>query len=469
MRDGCLDRYEVLKNVPLDPYHYTVSLLQQAEQHGLLEAQLINDIRRQFTFLLKEMITRYSQGKSSSLRIETGERLMLSVLYCMDAYTGSLSGPGEALETISSRSIEDIYRSGRDISKKQLDECAQLHRKICSELLDIDIIAYQTTINEGIQDFLDNYDIDFAAHDIPGSIDYPLLFDDMKVQGVFYIWRYLKHLELENSFCRLFAIKDIQRLLFNYGQVYQIDCKEALINIFEIVLTNAQFSVLLGKGAAELHITPFHYEHIIRELKDLDREEFKFRLRQAADRLLEELGIKGPLLREYILRFQDVILPRALAARDNDCLDNVVVLERYTDNTPDIIYDTGSSLDNDSFRLLLEEVGECTVPADRIQMIISRIQSLGDFIDILEADCLYDQDYQILFSRLGELELSMLAKIIFIEEIRAEGEHFSLLSSAVQYRFDREWQNQYCLFIQDLDFPWIKAIESRITTSMASR
>ena len=73
-----------------------------------------------------------------------------------------------------------------------------------------------------------------------GSIDYPLLFDDMKVGYIIYT-KLPEYLDFGKQVLPAFNLNDINQLLSDYGQLYQIDHKEALVNVFEIVLGNAIF------------------------------------------------------------------------------------------------------------------------------------------------------------------------------------------------------------------------------------
>ena len=47
-------------------------------------------------------------------------------------------------------------------------------------------------------------------------------------------------------------------------------------------------------------------------------------------------------------------------------------------------------------------------------------QLTGRFIDVLESGYLYQEDYHTLFGKLGNMELALLFKLIFVEEIRVE-------------------------------------------------
>ena len=54
------------------------------------------------------------------------------------------------------------------------------------------------------------------------TIDYPLVFDDMRVRGMTYIKDYLEHLAIETAYCTLFSIEDINRLLYDFGRLCRL-------------------------------------------------------------------------------------------------------------------------------------------------------------------------------------------------------------------------------------------------------
>lgn len=456
-----------LKHQALDPYHYTLSLLQQIEEQAWLDQQHLEDIQQQFLSLLRDTIIQYCQGDSSSVKIETGERLMLSILYCVDTYISSLNNPQKALELLISVGVKRIHEQGLDLVNKCWQETKMLYPKILK--MDIDNQAYQSTIDEALPECIEHYDPDFAAHDLMGgSMDYPLLFDDMQVQGIFYIRNYIYSLALENRFCHRFSLNDIKQLLYDYGKLYQIDYQEELINIFEIVLGNAIFSILAGNTPVEIRITPIQLHYLKEKLMRLDEHQCRSQIKEAIENLISELDIKDQDERKYIRKYLRVLPPRVLSAIKNDSLHNLVILERETDDNQDIIYDSGNTMNNESFRALLEEIRVASDPSLKAQVIIEGIQSLGDFIDVLESDFLYEQDYDILFDKLGDLELALLAKLLFVEEIRADRDSFGLQSAARDKDAYWEWQRQYCRFVLSLDEKQRKKIEGLISVSLAS-
>jgi hypothetical protein len=466
MDQRSIKSHQATGKLALDPYHYTLSLLQRSQELALLDESHLHIIYQQFMDLLREWIIKYCQGNSSSVKIETAERLMLSILYCVDAYISSLNNPQRAFELLKTVGVKEIHQKGLEMVNRSWQDTKSLYRKLVK--LDIHNEAYQATVYEALPDSIQHYDPEFAAHDIMGggSIDYPLLFDDMKVEGILYIRNYLNTLTFENRFCQHFNLNDINQLLSDYGQLYQIDHKEALVNVFEIVLGNAIFSLMAGKSPLEIRITPMQY-HVIRDkLMGLDDCSCRCQIEEAVESLLVQLKIQKQDEKGYIRKYLTVLMPRVLSALKNDSLHNLVIIEREAEDTQEIIFDAGKMMNNEDFCALLEAIQDASDPWLRAQVIIKGSSSLGDFIDVLESGYLYQEDYHTLFGKLGNMELALLAKLIFVEEIRVEASSFDLYSASVHKDAYLEWQKQYCRFIQSLSKDQRDRIEGLISAQL---
>ena len=71
-----------------------------------------------------------------------------------------------------------------------------------------EVIAYNNTLLKEFGNFFDIYDMKFNAQDIKISVDYPLIFGDNDLNGLYYIKNYLEIIELENKFCNHFKSKE---------------------------------------------------------------------------------------------------------------------------------------------------------------------------------------------------------------------------------------------------------------------
>ncbi len=409
----------------LDPYHYTISLIQEATRSGRMDQAAAEEIQVQLMDLLAELILRYNGGESTSLKTETAQRILLSILYSVDAGMRSLDDPEEGLSRLKTGKVKEVYKLGLDLIASCLEQTRQMYEEIVNNKLDIPNIAYHSTLNS-LPDFFKHYDMIFSAHDTMADIDYPLLFDDMKIEGIFYIHQYLQKLAFETAFCRLFRLTDVKKLLSNYGRVYRINYREALINVFEIVLTNSIFAVLSDGRADVLRLSRVQYMQVKNQFARVDPVQCRRTIDQALLDLAAGLGIHQTEWRDYICKFTSVFLPRLLSALDNDCLDHVMILDEDMKTHVDIVLGEGKRMDDEKFRSLVDHILACPDREEKAAIIAANTHSACDFIDVLEADCLFGDEYAALFSILGEMELSMLARIVFADEIRTAPGKFSL-------------------------------------------
>jgi hypothetical protein len=188
--------------------------------------------RAQLMQLLADQILKYNGGKSSSIRTEEAESLLESILYCIRACLNTLDKPGGAMGKSSAR---ELYGNGQQLVKDSVSRAEELFLEIKETRTDTDLIAYNYTLDHGIQSFFDTYDAEYAAHETVALIDYPLLCE-IQSSGVFYIRDYLEELRRENIFCARYRKNYIRSLLFVHGRKHRLNYREMLVNIPELIL-----------------------------------------------------------------------------------------------------------------------------------------------------------------------------------------------------------------------------------------
>lgn len=137
-----------IKRACLSQSQYTISLLNEGIRVGLLNTKEVYDIQNQFMLILKSLIRRYTQGKSSSVTTETAESIMTSILYAVDAYLLKFDDPEKAVTYIKTDNIKSVYEKGVDSLRQCLEETKQLYKEIKRNKLDVAVEAYQMTIDE---------------------------------------------------------------------------------------------------------------------------------------------------------------------------------------------------------------------------------------------------------------------------------------------------------------------------------
>lgn len=449
-----------LKPSALNPDNYLISLINTAVAAQLISETDLLTIQSQLMDVFKQVLFRYTGGQSSSVTAATAQSLINSILYCLDARLLALNSPEDSLRELQSKTVLEIYQDGLTLVESCLEETRQLFVQTKATRIAIDLIAYNSTIDEGLPGFLAHYDPRFQAHDTMADIDYPLAGNCQNKRGIFYIQEYIRMLNLENQFCSNFAGPDISRLMQNYGRTYRIDYPEFLLNIFEIVFTNAVFAVMLHQGAPNLSISNSDRNFLRSQLYSLDLSLIPTALKQTVDRLIVQLGTSDSELIGYIKSAENNLIHRLLQALQNDSLDKLVITDLPVRTVSATLEQREPMKDND-FCSLVNQLNQPIASEKKSALIMDNIRSLTDFIDVLEADCLVSQDYQVLFQHLGDLELSMLASQIMAGIIWEEDTPLMQLLNSIKP--EKEWASQLVYYLANINSDRLMIIQQLIT------
>lgn len=439
--NGKINILKVKKN------QYTLSLLNEALHNELITLEEFKTIQVQLLLLLKDLINLYTKGESSSLSVDTAESLLNSIIYAIDAYTICCNSPEEALSHLLALKIKTIYEKGIEQVGLWFHEANNLYKEVKKNKLNPLLEAYNLTINEGIPLFLKNYGILFTSHHTMANIDYPLTFDDMSLQGVLYIKNYLKNIKTENEFCNYFDSLKVERLLGEYGRMIQMDYTIELINIFELVVNNAVFSEMVGNDVTKLLLSNAQADVLNHKLLELSSEEIKLYVEKAFKNLVRILKIIEPNLLDYLQKYSFIFLQRIINAVKHNSLSSIIITQTEDrKQAAPFIFKEGEQLSTAAFNLLIKNVMKLTEPMDKVNLINNSIHSLHDFIDILNADYLFGDEYRMLFHSLSNPSLAILAKIVFYEEFRSGNTSLAYLT-AINKVVEHDWQSYFIEFI----------------------
>ena len=120
-----------------------------------------------------------------------------------------------------------------------------------------------------------------------------------------------------------------------------------------------------------------------------------------------------------------------------------------------------NNLENEEFKNIIESIIEEESIFNKINIIKSKINSIKDFIDMLNSDCLFENEYIELFKSLTDIEISILGRFVFNEECRMNK---LKLKDVIYSEFDinNEWEYYYIEFIKSLDSNKLISIENSI-------
>ncbi|QGU95395.1 hypothetical protein GOM49_10100 [Clostridium bovifaecis] len=436
MDNFIINKEYAFKNL-LSEEHYFQSLLQVLHSNDLLSIGEIEGIQLQLVDILTETVGYYTKNKSSSVRVEVAEQIMLSIYYTLGLFLKNQSTIKESITLIEEKGIRYLFARGEKILKAKVDECQGLLDIVKETRLEIENYAYIDTIDYGIPLFFKEYDIRFASHETPGSIDYPLSIDEMKLAGIEYMNDYLNKVILENKFCSYFDIAEIEALLKGFNKNF----KHMLINIFQLVLTNYLGCILTGKGGRSLEITKGDRVYLKSIMENLSQAGLERLISEAAEKLCQELFIEDKNLIEYINRTVCNILPEVKIYIETDTLKNIFIT--LSKSEKDVLkYEDGKSLDDSSFRSITEEIRDCSKVEDKIEIITEEIHSLKDLVDVLSADCIFDNEFIDIFKALDDFEIALLVKNTSNDEV---------FNTDYGTESEKEWHGKLKVYLEGLD------------------
>lgn len=456
--------HTLIKREDLDPNHYTLSLLKESYRLGIIDRKTIHGIQEQIMLILKDLIVRYTKGESNSVKTETAEELLNSIYYSIDAYISSFEDVEAGIAILRSAGIKEIYYKGVEIIALTFKEAKQLCQEIVRNKLDVQLEVYNTSVTEALPEFFELYSVVFRAHDTACSLDYPLVFDDMNVRGVFYIKNYLENLETETQFCRLFDKADIKATLAAYGRTCRTDYKESPVNLFELLVNNSIFVVLSGNNAGRLTVSKPQFDMLQKKLNSLHEYEVDSAVSKAIEKVVEDLSIEQPELIAYTYRYKELFLPGLLNAIENNSLQNIIMVSNVENSEAGrIIFKEGNKMYDDIFRHITNRIRESTSVEDKLNAIKLGVGSIEDFVDVLNAECLFGDEYTAVYNTLSDMELAILGRMLIPEEIGDSQLDLSAIL-ADKREIAAEWQEHYISFLQGLSEAKIKSIGRLINT-----
>lgn len=441
---------------------YTISLLNEAYRVKMLDINSITGIQLKIMDLLKELILQYTNGNSTSVTIDTAEDLFCSVLYAIDAYTLNCYSPEEAVTNLNQGNIEQIYKKGIEQIIQWFEDTKKLYLKVRKNSLKVLVESYNLFVTEAMPLFLKNYNMVFHAHITVGNIDYPLVFDDMSIQGVLYIFNYLKNFKTETDFCRFFNSEEIDKLLNNYGAVLKVNYRIELINVFEMVFNNAVFRMISGREINTLNVSEHDFNVIVRKLHTMNEEDISSTIDTAVEQLCSSLGITDKDILDYILRYKAVFVRRVINSVKTNSLASIIITEQEKTETENILsLEVGQRMDDLKFNKFVRRLSCLSNTAAKVKLINTEITSLYDFIDILTSACFFGDEYKEVFSYLGEWELAVLIKIVYYEEMKDKSlELFYIVKSCSKQ--EDEWREYFSIFLRKLPKEKLSGIEAQL-------
>ena len=283
------------------------------------EEQLI--FEQKLLSLLARQTARYTAGDSSSVPVETAERLLRSICFTLHICPESDSGEYRAL---LGQDMDVLLVRGMEQLQQKLEDGKKLWTALVTHFPPVTNIALRSTL-QSIGSFWKRYDIRFFAQEIPCDIDYqPAKPVPETLLGIDYVNRYLQHLAVESDFLHHFRKEALVPLL----RAYTPDYYGLLINLYEPAAANAVGLALLEQRPEGLDIFPASRGKLEELFTQKTRQEIRETLAAGAGQLAGMLAIQSPMARKYLRDCAEDLAPRIAAARDHGGLSGIFLSVR---------------------------------------------------------------------------------------------------------------------------------------------
>lgn len=249
------DSMRKIRRYELDERRYLESLLEAALTMEMVGSAFIEKVRFSLLDLLALKCRKYNGIDSSSVRTEVAEDIMKSIVFTVGIWLKDIKEPDDALQSLSETGIH----KGFDIGFKKLKNMVKSTRMFYSIVLNNNISTenhiYNATINGGIPGFFKLYNLEYGAHKIHITADYPVCFYPDGYQGIEFIRLYLQNIHYENQFIRMFDKTATRQCFALYAINNNENIRDIYMNLYEAVLSAALACAAAGEDISELKLT----------------------------------------------------------------------------------------------------------------------------------------------------------------------------------------------------------------------
>lgn len=348
--------------------------------------------------LLDKQINRFVGAGGNTESVEIAEQLLMSMEYCMNSYYKGLEdGEPYGLTNVKKPSagkkehMEDIFEKGVVAVKGCVQKSKELWIKVKKTMVDVDNNTYKNTILKEIPEFFQNYQPRFGAQLNPVEIQYPLAIEIEELSGVEYIYEYLYHLWLENTFVAKFDIALVNALIRGYHK----EASDYITNLFELVLQNALGLKILGRDVSSLQITMEDRKQLIKELDGFGNARMQVYCENVCQELLEDLQIADEDMIAYTMEKIKEISKRLVNSMKHNNLSYIFVTFGEKKKAEDTYFD-GRMLPDMKLREIIDEMCQLRYLKDKLQILKEEVHSLKDLKEVL-SECFAGEEYAQVF------------------------------------------------------------------------
>lgn len=197
--------------------------------------------------LITRLMERYTSKESSSVTYETANMLAEAVVYCIAEWIHA----GDTQLTDGKIDLKLFYSKGYEAVIQKVKKAGELYNKMLDDFMDYGCRSYRETILDGMPAFFLRYDAEFNPQDHLLTLDYPTYIPVGGLSGIDRIYEYLLDINLEKKFLAQFPEENIQGLLQQYQERYQVPYFD---NLCELLILQAVGCIIAERPVSLLRL-----------------------------------------------------------------------------------------------------------------------------------------------------------------------------------------------------------------------
>lgn len=180
--------------------------------------------------IVSMLAKKYTHNESTSVTYERAQALLAAVLYCMEE---CCQEPG-VVPVRNAMSAEEQYQAGVRLLTQKVTEITGIFNTLSEQFEDFGVCCLHDTVQKGIPQFLERYDVRFCPQDTILTLDYPVLTDCGKYTGADAVYCYLCAIQKEQQFLQKLDREYVLSVLQKYNAEY----RDMIDNLCSVVLGN---------------------------------------------------------------------------------------------------------------------------------------------------------------------------------------------------------------------------------------
>lgn len=243
--------------------------------------------------IVGKLVEKYTAKESSSVTYEKAEQLMGAVLYAINELEMAEGALAVTADRISARQAYDL---GLALVEEKVKRALVLYNDILPDFSHYENHCLYDTFVRGLPEFFKRYNLLWEPQNTILTLDYPVLKDLSRYTGIDQVYEFIKCIDWEQKFLRIFPRENVIRILSKQNRDY----KDMIDNICESVLQFVTWHILAGKPLTQLDLEETDYLRIEELLGQTDRTDIERKLESGIQALVGSCYETEDKMAEYL-------------------------------------------------------------------------------------------------------------------------------------------------------------------------